>query len=201
MTNNKPVIIVCGLGRCGSSLLMQLLHAGGIPCIGEPPIFESDKCAITTQEPLWLSNQHGHALKVLLPERFKFIESEYYFLWVNRDKLEHAKSVMKFGLFFSRKNKLPSHNRFVKTLMKFHDNYDKDTENNLHHIKKYGRVFKFNFEEMIINPNSVILQLQSVLPFELNINKMHNIVKFRSTQCSADMNLEFDLIKEHEKNK
>lgn len=34
------MIIVTGIARSGLSLTMQMLHAGGIPCAGEPPAFE-----------------------------------------------------------------------------------------------------------------------------------------------------------------
>ena len=37
---DRPCIIVSGLGRCGSSLVMQMLHAGGVECLGAPPAFE-----------------------------------------------------------------------------------------------------------------------------------------------------------------
>lgn len=35
------VIIVSGFGRCGSSLMMQMLHAGGLSTTGRAPHFES----------------------------------------------------------------------------------------------------------------------------------------------------------------
>lgn len=34
------MLIVAGITRSGLSLTMQMLHAGGYPCEGEPPDFE-----------------------------------------------------------------------------------------------------------------------------------------------------------------
>lgn len=39
--SDKPTIFVSGLGRCGSSMTMQMLDAAGIPCIGDYPAYET----------------------------------------------------------------------------------------------------------------------------------------------------------------
>jgi hypothetical protein len=44
-THNQPTQLVCGFGRCGTSLAIQMLAAGGFPVAGEWPDFgphESD---------------------------------------------------------------------------------------------------------------------------------------------------------------
>ena len=35
-----PALLVAGLGRCGTSLMMQMLAAAGLPCVGEFPAYE-----------------------------------------------------------------------------------------------------------------------------------------------------------------
>lgn len=96
----KPVLIVAGLGRCGSSLCMQMLQAGGVDCVGEYPAFEpseSDPAVLTTG---WLASNAGRAVKCLDPQRAdycRFSEVPRVVLWLDRDPKEQAKSMVKFG--------------------------------------------------------------------------------------------------------
>ena len=39
----RPTVFVCGHGRCGSSMVMQMLDAGGFPCFGEYPAYEPEE--------------------------------------------------------------------------------------------------------------------------------------------------------------
>ncbi|MHB8286386.1 MAG: hypothetical protein ACYDD1_17175 [Caulobacteraceae bacterium] len=68
----KPTIIVSGLGRCGSSLTMQMLNAAGVHCVGSFPSFEGPECEafqegfITAER--WAAVA-GRAVKLLDPHR------------------------------------------------------------------------------------------------------------------------------------
>lgn len=96
----KPTLIVAGLGRCGSSLCMQMLNAGGIECLGEYPAFEpeeSDAITLTTSR---LYSHAGKAVKCLDPQRAdqcSFEEVQRMVIWLDRDTREQAKSIAKFG--------------------------------------------------------------------------------------------------------
>lgn len=57
-------IVVTGFGRCGSSMAMQMLHAGGVPCIGPWPIFEEPSFAQTNPARFWEACG-GQAVKIL----------------------------------------------------------------------------------------------------------------------------------------
>lgn len=89
------ITIVSGLGRCGSSLVMQMLSAGGMACIGEWPAFESQPHVATlTSNPSLLD---GWAIKVLDPHRFPPAPGpNYRVIWIDRDFREQAKSTLKF---------------------------------------------------------------------------------------------------------
>lgn len=74
----RPVIIVSGLPRSGTSLMMQMLEAGGVPVLTDQrrPAdasnprgyyeFEPVK-RLGKEEPVWMSDAAGHALKVVSP--------------------------------------------------------------------------------------------------------------------------------------
>src|SRR5690242_18079420 len=88
-------IIVSGLGRCGTSLVMQMLDAGGIPCHGPFPAYEPDDVGV------------GRDLAKLLaiPKAFKMIDPHrdalfpsmqgVRVIWIDRDFEEQARSQVK----------------------------------------------------------------------------------------------------------
>lgn len=94
-----PVTIVTGFGRCGSSLAMQMLSAGGMPCAGEYPAFELSVAA-GPQNLSWLSDYQGRAVKILDPQYHQWpMKVPFRFIWLDRDRNEQSKSSLKFLQF------------------------------------------------------------------------------------------------------
>ncbi len=98
-----PVYLICGFGRCGSSLVMQMLHAGGVHCVGDWPDFEAPGigmvAAMLRQPPTTALS--GAAVKILdataqvdfdLPKRL----GGYRALWLDRNPDQQARSACKF---------------------------------------------------------------------------------------------------------
>lgn len=57
-----PAIPICGQGRCGTSAVLAMLDAGGVPVLGAPPSYEvADPLAERLAPP------PGHAYKLLTP--------------------------------------------------------------------------------------------------------------------------------------
>jgi len=100
--NGYPVIIVAGLGRCGSSLMMQMLQAGGIECVGEFPSFEIQELNHAPQDSDWWHAKAGKAVKLLDPH-FSPVPHDVncIAIWMKRDFFHQAKSQMKFSLMLS----------------------------------------------------------------------------------------------------
>lgn len=99
---NQPVILVCGFGRCGSSLIMQMLDVGGISCFHDPgmgaPSYETFLGAGLPRESAWLSDLGGRAVKLLNPHHFRPPQSlACKIVWLDRDYQEQAKSTAKFS--------------------------------------------------------------------------------------------------------
>lgn len=95
------VIGVCGFGRCGSSLVMQMLAAAGVPVTGDAvyPGFEDERVlALLTGGPRrWITEARGAAIKFLDPQRYRLPAGpRYKFIWMKRDEREQAKSQIKF---------------------------------------------------------------------------------------------------------
>lgn len=93
-------LFVCGLGRCGTTLVMRMLAAGGAPVAGEAPTFER----YTHNElaaPATLAEVRGRAVKVLDPQRLGFFHPLFdlrprHAILLSRDTAEQAKSQIHF---------------------------------------------------------------------------------------------------------
>src|SRR5271157_5533474 len=86
--NSPPITIVSGLPRSGTSLMMQILAAGGMPILtdgvrqpdAENPrgYFEFEPVKRTREDPGWLSAAQGKAVKMVhlllldLPDLFTY---------------------------------------------------------------------------------------------------------------------------------
>lgn len=95
---SQPVVVVTGLGRCGSSLIMRMLEAGGMPVVGTAPAYEEAAACIGRLRQDWLDRQQGRAVKVLDPLRagISFREGRHVVILATRDPEQQAKSQFKF---------------------------------------------------------------------------------------------------------
>jgi hypothetical protein len=96
--SRPEIILVAGLGRCGTSLMMQMLAAGGVPCVGLWPSFEDqDHNSLRRSDPAsWQAQAAGRAVKLLDPHRAPPPAGpDYRVLWLFRDWSEQARSQLK----------------------------------------------------------------------------------------------------------
>lgn len=97
--SERPIIIVAGFPRCGSSLTMQMLHACGIKCAGTFPAFEPVECQPTngalTKE--WM--EQFEAVKILDPHRFEIPPVNAKVIWLDRNPVYQSVSIVKFGMY------------------------------------------------------------------------------------------------------
>lgn len=96
-----PITIVAGLGRSGSSLVMQMLAAAGHPIYGpdqaRAPAYEHPNAMTLPARHDWLADAEGRAVKVLDPQRHRLpAQYRYRVIWCARDPGEQAKSQLKF---------------------------------------------------------------------------------------------------------
>lgn len=93
---HDPIYLVCGFGRCGSSLVMQMLAAGGMDCVGRWPSYEWEGGGAIP----W-ADMGGRVVKILdlfrqpdfdLPRR----PGGYRALWLDRNPDQQARSLIKF---------------------------------------------------------------------------------------------------------
>ena len=94
----RPVLLVCGLGRCGTSMVMQMLAAGGVAVTGAAPAHERDETLRlgSAEAQAWLRAQTGRAVKLLDPHRNGVPDDvPAITIWLNRNLDDQAASHFK----------------------------------------------------------------------------------------------------------
>lgn len=95
---DDEVVAVSGFGRCGSSLVMRMLEAGGVPPYRSRfPDYETIEVPRLPDDASWLPDAAGLAVKFLDPLRFSPPAGpRYAVVWLDRDPREQARSMVKF---------------------------------------------------------------------------------------------------------
>ncbi|KAA8387074.1 hypothetical protein FOH24_07200 [Acetobacter tropicalis] len=90
-------ILVCGLGRCGTTAVMSMLSAAGIPTIGRAPSFEDAEALSLIKHKPQL-HFRGKAMKWLDCHRPEngIVPGNYLTIFIKRDHAEQAKSMLRF---------------------------------------------------------------------------------------------------------
>lgn len=92
---HPPCVVVAGMGRCGTSLLMQMLDAAGIECVGKRPDYETPESFGNFRADVF-ARMRGRAIKLVDPMRLPIDEMpNHIVLWLDRDFREQAKSALK----------------------------------------------------------------------------------------------------------
>jgi hypothetical protein len=183
------VFLVCGFGRCGSSLAMQMLDAGGYPVTVGPPDYEDD-IAKNKQPSLrdW-ADKDEHAIKILDPHLIRFPDFSFRAVWLDRDPAEQAKSFAKFLHFMAG----VSVGRAGRKA--FISGYRHDRPKALATLRSItgAPVPIITFEAMIMDPHGSACHLARIAGSGLDIAAMAAVVRKRGTACYPTM-LEAELL-------
>jgi hypothetical protein len=191
MDEQKPVVLVCGFGRCGSSVIMQMLEAGGHRITGLPPAYEHAAGSMTSFDPQWIARQHGTAVKVLDPHRphLRFSAGYYRIIWAYRNRQEQALSQAKFVNVMLG---LPIDRTLVKDLAK---SYRKDQPAAIRKLSRLGFVLPIAYEQTLRTPRAVASEIARFcdLPPE-SVSAMAGVVIPRDSKCAPGFEVEIALL-------
>jgi len=155
--HSPTLTIVSGFGRCGSSLVMQMLAAGGYPTVGEYPAYEVEAPEVLTEA--FLAAHDGMAIKVLDLHVYPLpVGPAYRVIWLDRDYRQQARSMAKFlgatvGACFDRAD-----------LGKLKRSYAADRPKVFAALFRMGaRVLPLRFELLVGAPNTAALRLAQFL--------------------------------------
>lgn len=188
----RYTIIVAGLGRCGSSLVMRMLAAGGVPTVGTYPDFEDDvilRLPGPAAQREFADKGTGRVVKLLDPHLRLLPSGKYRCIFLRRDPTEQAKSMLKLiGQPADRRARRAMESTVVR-----------DTA----HAARTCRALdpegeELTFEQLIANPRSSAVRLARIAGeaghARLDLDAMEACVIERPTACLPYF-LEMELIR------
>lgn len=154
-------VLVSTFHRGGSSMVMQVLHAGGMDCLGRGPAFEPNQLAPPSEglKPAdWLADVPG-AVKLLEPHRWTSAgKVARLAIWLDRDSVIRAKSCLRF--MDATGVELPGPRRRV--IAAFAASYRADRPAALKSLSRLAEtVWPVRFEDILRAPDAFIDQLCS----------------------------------------
>lgn len=195
----KRTILVAGLGRCGSSLLMQMLAASGLRCAGDAPSYEFPIDWIEDDDgerdyiiPAEFTAKHD-AVKVLWPARFT-VETVpgAIVVWLDRNWREQARSLRKLAATVSRD--VPPESSEVMAAMQ--KNLAEMRRASIRVLRGYPRL-ETSFENLIMRPVEAardIAEFAAEYGITIDPAAMASVVESRSPRCAASLARERRLI-------
>lgn len=183
------IVFVSGFQRCGSSLLMQMLAAGGMPIVHDPemgyPSYETN-LNLTGGS---LNAYDGHALKWLEPEHAMPppVPFDMRVIWMSRDHKQQARSAVKF-LRVVMGMALPG-----STARDFAGSYDRSEARSIRLWERRAAVHVLRFERLISDGLQCAEEIAAFIGNPLDVVAMARQVRPRSPKCLPDL-LETELI-------
>ena len=181
----EPVVVVSGLPRSGTSMLMKMLQAGGMTVFTDGVreadednprgYFELEKVKNLPKQTdrSWLREARGKALKVIsqllreLP-----LENSYKVLFVNRNLQEVIASQNKMLLRRGEKAEPAADDR-MRALFEKHLQETKSWLQSSRHFE----VLELEFSEVIANPRAQARRIREFLRLDLDVDKMAGAVE------------------------
>jgi hypothetical protein len=200
---NEPIIVVAGLGRCGTSLMMKMLDRGGIPVFCDNgSVGNSYESHMITGLPTnneWLLHCYGKAVKILDPHIYRLPkEHNYRIIFLTRNFKQQALSQVKF----LKKIALPGTSYMIRDstkalARKYEKTMPTDQKRAMYAcsslLETSEHMLTLTFESIINEPLRAAIALQDFFPDrELNVMAMANAVIKRSPDCyEGFLELEF----------
>ena len=183
--------LVAGFGRCGSSLVMAMLKAGGLPVVGHPPVFESSQFGPHSTSETFLKRHDGSILKWLDPTHTILPSSVRGgpVLWLDRDPSDWAESHMKLrNMWYGsplRRDDPEAHESLRQEV-------EHRTISAVTRIAGYGPMERLRFEDILANPTAAAEVLARLFNCFGNLDSdlAAEVVNPRDPACAPAM--EFD---------
>lgn len=175
---------VCGFGRCGSTMLMAMLDAGGIPPVAtaDPGTYEHDPTVT-----LAAADYEGRAVKLLdgtIPRDLPRIG--WRIVWLDRDPIEQARSFVKFARGILEIPLPPGSHLLVAAT------YGRDRPRSIARVAKLGPALTLAYEDVLADPRRAAAELGAHVadgrPFD--VDAAAAVVHRRDPSCAPDLSVE-----------
>jgi len=177
-----PIIVVSGLPRSGTSMLMQMLDKGGVPVFTDQTrtadennpkgYYEHEAVKRLRRDKKWLPQATGKAVKVIshllphLPAKYN-----YKVIFMLRDLSEVIRSQHKMLV---RQGKRKEDTYPARLEMQFKNQLI--TANNWFKTNHNAAVLYINHKDCLENPLEMAKKIQQFLGMDLDVNKMASVV-------------------------
>lgn len=189
-----PILLVSGLGRCGTTLAMTMLDAGGFPVSGPRPAYEpSQHWNMGLPDADWIRAQEGKAVKWILGplHRQKAIRNLLpvppVIILLERNAREQARSQIKMiG---------PSATKLGRRAEKAMErSIRRDMPIVRAHMRSLGTVYQWAFEDVLENPFWAGRALERIIGHhfdrDFDVEMAIRTVLQRDPACRPDMLIE-----------
>jgi hypothetical protein len=174
----KPIIIVSGLPRSGTSMMMQMLKQGGFEIVSDglrqadennpKGYYEFEKVKEMDKDDSWLPKCRGKVIKIVSVFLSKLPDSyRYKVIFMRRDMQEILASQRKMLVRLQKDPNDVDEKKLVQQ-------YNKHLDQIQHWLngKKNFDVFYVDYRDALNRPEEYAIQIQSFLDMELNTENM-----------------------------
>lgn len=186
-----PTIGVAGFGRCGSTMIMGMLDAGGIqPVAGTSEA--SYELEVDALHALTTADVVGRSVKILELWRYGPLPpAEWRIIWLDRDPLEQAKSQTKFLMSLTPGLLSVTEDEAVR---RFAESYNEQRAASLGVLRRRSPVTVIQFERVLANPSKAAKVIAGVCPeWTFDRAAAAAVVHDRGPECLPDLATEIGL--------
>lgn len=176
--NSKPIIIVSGLPRSGTSLMMQMLAAGGAPVLTDnmrqadannpKGYYEFEAIKNLARENNWLKHAQGKSVKVI-SHLLQYLPETYVYKIILMKR--HLKDVIQSQNKMLLQNNKPLGQRSNSELLHAFKEHLLETENRLSHQQNIGYL-TIEYNALFQEPEQVVKHIEAFLGLQLDASKM-----------------------------
>jgi hypothetical protein len=182
-------VAVCGFGRCGSTMLMSMLVAGGCPPGNARQIpYEGDPAALEGRD------LTGTCVKLLHGSRMGEVPAgtpRWRFVWMDRDVDQQAKSMIKFlGMMAPVTGVTPRPNSERRIARAFAE----DRPYLLGALRRVGPVLVLDYERVLTAPRKTAKLLRRDVWPGLDVDAAAAVVHRRDGRCVPDLAFELSTL-------
>lgn len=187
---NNKITVVSGLGRCGTSMMMNMLYTGGLGVVAQNyKAFEDERTAAPDVNTFFdcLEEARGKAVKILdphksflaMPQQASFIKTEFdlQFIFLMRDHGQQGKSQAKFMNWAGGMSLNRDAARALAGACR------RETPTALNVCKALGDVYICKFEDVLKSPKIHAAAIAERFGMILDIDAAASVVVPRKAGC------------------
>lgn len=183
-----PAVGVCGFGRCGSTMAMSMLVAGGCPPVDDAtdPPYELANARLAHHLPL-----AGRCVKLLDSATYCGLPRPpaggWRFVWLDRDPVQQAISLLKMLTGFGNVSADQVASDAVDRLVA---SFARDRPRLLGMLRQAGPVLVLDYETVLAQPRKTAKLLRREVWPALDVDAAAAVVHRRDGTCRPDLSVE-----------